>query len=341
VADPSDLSQEELDALLGALGDKPAAAEAEAPAAVATRTGGKPGKVKPYDFRRPDRFSKEHIRTLEMVHDSFGRFLQASLSTYLRSLVEIKVTGVQQMTYEEFIATLENPTSINIFTMEPLKGNAVLEMNVGLMFAMIDRVLGGPGIVPKKVREWTGIEIPVVERIVVRALDSLREAWQKVAPIVPKLERLESNPHFVQIAAPSEIVALIKMEVKIREQAGAMHVCLPYVVLEPIVARLLAKEWIASGQKGGATSESLQNLRRGLGETMLRMRAILGRASVTVSELLALKPGDVVRLDSNVGRDLMLEVEGREKFRIQPCVVNKKRGAVIAQVIAPPPDEGL
>src|SRR5687767_12690452 len=219
MADQSDLSQEELDALLGELGEKPGAA-AET---VATRAGGRPGKVKTYDFRRPDRFSKEHIRTLEMVHDSFVRFVQTSLSTYLRSHVEVKVSAVQQMTYEEFIATLSTPTSISVFTMEPLKGSAVLEISGELMFAMIDRVLGGPGMVPKKIRELTAIEIPVVERIVVRALDNLREAWQKVAPIMPKLEHIDFNPHFVQVAAPSEIVALIAMDMKIRELSGKMH----------------------------------------------------------------------------------------------------------------------
>ncbi len=334
MADQSDLSQEELDALLGELGEKPGAA-AET---VATRAGGRPGKVKPYDFRRPDRFSKEHIRTLEMVHDSFVRFVQASLSTYLRSHVEVKVSAVQQMTYEEFIATLSTPTSISVFTMEPLKGSAVLEIGGELMFAMIDRVLGGPGMVPKKIRELTAIEIPVVERIVVRALDNLREAWQKVAPIMPKLEHIDFNPHFVQVAAPSEIVALVAMDMKIRELSGKMHLCLPYVVLEPVVARLLAKEWISSGQKGGPTSDSLVNLKRGLGDTTLRINALLGRAQVTVAELLALRAGDVVRLDTGIHQDLMLEVEGREKFLMRPCIVSRKKGAVITRIVTPPED---
>lgn len=334
MADQSDLSQEELDALLGELGEKPGAA----PETVGTRAGGKPGKVKPYDFRRPDRFSKEHIRTLEMVHDSFVRFVQASLSTYLRSHVEVKVSSVQQMTYEEFIGTLSTPTSINIFTMEPLKGTAVLEISAELMFAMIDRVLGGPGMVPKKIRELTAIEVPVVERIVVRALDNLREAWQKVAPIMPKLEQIEFNPHFVQVAAPSEIVALIAMDMKVKELSGKMHLCLPYVVLEPVVPRLLAKEWISTGQKGGPTSDSLLNLKRGLGDTTLRLNALLGHAQVTVSELLALRSGDVVRLDTGIHQDLMIRVEGREKFLMRPCIVNRKKGAVITRIVTPPED---
>ncbi len=334
MADEPTLSQEELDALLGGLGDKPAGEEAGA----AAGRPGKPGKVKPYDFRRPDRFSKDHIRTLEMVHDSFARFLQASLSTYLRSLVDAKVASVQQMTYEEFINTLSNPTSINTFTMEPLKGNAVLEVNVELMFAMIDRVLGGPGIVPKKIRELTAIEQPVVERIIVRALDNLREAWQKVAPIVPKLEQLDSNPHFVQVAAPSEIVALIALDLKVREQTGRMHLCLPYVLLEPIVPRLLAKEWISSGQKGGPTSDSMINLKRGLGDTTLKVTAILGHATVTVHEVLGLKAGDIVRLEHNIREDLTLEIEGREKFKVKPAIVNRRKGVVITEVIKPPED---
>lgn len=341
-AEETPLSQEELDALLGGLGEKPGAgAEESAVTAAPTstaRVSGKPGKVKLYDFRRPDRFSKDHIRTLEMVHDSFARFLQASLSTYLRAMVDAKVTAVQQMTYEEFIQTLTNPTSINIFTMEPLKGNAVLEINVELMFAMIDRVLGGPGLIPKKVRELTAIEIPVVERIVVRALDTLREAWQKVAPIVPKLEQLESNPHFVQVAAPSEIVALIALDLKVRDQTGKMHICLPYVLLEPIVPKLLAREWISSGQKGGPTSDSTINLKRGLGETSLSITTVLGRARLEVSDVLALKKGDIIRLNRNIRDPLVLEVEGREKFLGFPGIINKRNGIKITEIITPPED---
>jgi flagellar motor switch protein FliM len=336
MADEPTLSQEELDALLGGLGDKPGGEESGSGGGGSHP--GKSGKAKPYDFRRPDRFSKDHIRTLEMVHESFARFVQASLSTYLRSVVDAKVTSVQQMTYEEFINTLSNPTSINVFTMEPLKGNAILEISGELMFTMIDRVLGGPGIVPKKIRELTAIEIPVAERIVVRGLDNLREAWQKVAPIVPKLEEIASNPHFIQIAAPSEIVALIAMDVKVREQTGRMHLCLPYVLLEPIVPRLLAKEWISSGNKGGPTSDSMVNLKRGLGDTTLKVTAILGHASVTVAEILGLKPGDIVRLERNIREDLTLEIEGREKFKVKPAIVNKRKGVVITEVVKPPED---
>lgn len=334
------ISQEELDALLGSLGEKPAAAAEEAaPAAAAAggKPGGKPGKVKPYDFRRPDRFSKDHMRTLEMVHDSFARFIQASLSTYLRTMVEAKVTAVKQMSYEEFIAMLTNPTSINIFSMEPLKGNAIMEINAELMFAMIDRVLGGPGVAPKKARELTAIEQPVVERIIVRGLDNLREAWQKVAPIVPKLEVVESNPHFVQIAAPSEIVALIAIDLKVRDQVGKMHICLPYVLLEPIIARLLAREWFTGGQKG-PTSESIVNLKGGVGDTYLNLMILLGKARITVREFLELKTGDIVRLDQSIHEDLPLKVEGREKFTVRPGIVNKRKGAVITKVVTPPED---
>ena len=341
MAEDSPLSQEELDVLLGGLGDKPAGAQAgEAAAAGPAPAGAGPqpkGKVKTYDFRRPDRFSKDHIRTLEMVHDSYARFLQSAISTYLRSVVEVKVSQVRQQTYEEFIAALSNPTSLCVFTMEPLKGNAILDINAELMFAMIDRVLGGPGMVPKKIRELTSIEMPVAERIVVRALDSLREAWQKVAPIIPKLELIESNPGFVQVAAPSEIVATIAMDVKVREQSGRMHLCLPYVLLEPIAPKLLAREWIASGQKG-PTSESMVNLKRSLGDTLLGVAVVLGRARTTMKDLLALKRGDIIRLNRGVQEELMVEVEGREKFMGRPGVRGRKNAVMITSVVTPPED---
>lgn len=335
MADDSILNQEELDSLLGGLSEKPA--EEEGAPSVA-RGAARRGKVKPYDFRRPDRFSKEHIRTLEMVHEGFARYLQASLSTYLRSLVDVRVTSVKQVTYDEFVQMLTNPTSLNIFTMDPLKGNGVLEMSSELMFTMIDRVLGGPGIIPKKLREPTGIEQPVVERIVVRALDSLREAWQKVAPVVPKLEQSESNPGFVQIAAPSEIVALVQLDVKVREQMGKMHLCFPYVLLEPIVGKLLTKEWIVSGQKGGPTADSAVNMKRRLADTKLGVVAVLGSARLSMKEVMSLKRGDVVRLDSGIRDALVLSVEGREKFRGKPCISNRRNSLVITEVIEPAED---
>lgn len=336
--DEANLSPEELDALLGSLGEKVegAGGEGSAVSAAPSAAAGR-GKVKVYDFRRPDRFSKDQMRTLEMVHDSFARLFQASLSTYLRSLIDAKVAAVRQMTYQEYIAELPNPTSINIFTMEPLKSNAILELNLDLMFAMIDRVLGGPGIVPKKLRELTTIETPVVERIVVRALDNLREAWQKVMPVVPKLEVVESNPAFVQIAAPSEMVATISIDVKIREQAGHMSLCLPYVLLEPIVNRLSAREWITSGQKG-PTSDSLVNVKRGLGDTLVNMTAILGRARISVQELMNLRKGDLVRIERGIREELTLEIEGREKYRAWPGTSNRKNAVVISRVITPPED---
>ena len=335
--DEANLSPEELDALLGSLGEKPEGAVDELAAAATPSAATGRGKVKTYDFRRPDRFSKDQMRTLEMVHDSFARFFQASLSTYLRSLIDAKVVAVRQMTYHEYIQELPNPTSINIFTMEPLKSNAIFEVNLDLMFAMIDRVLGGPGIVPKKLRELTTIETPVVERIVVRALDNLREAWQKVTPIVPKLEVVESNPVFVQIAAPSEMVATISIDVKVKDQAGHMSLCLPYVLLEPIVGRLSAREWITSGQKG-PTSDSLINVKRGLGDTFLSMTAILGKARITVKEMIDLKKGDLVRLDRGVREEMILEIEGREKYRAWPGTSNRKNAVVISRVITPPED---
>jgi flagellar motor switch protein FliM len=342
VAEDSPLSQEELDVLLGGLGDKPAGVSmADAGAgggSASVGAGPQPkGKVKTYDFRRPDRFSKDHIRTLEMIHDSYARFLQSAISTYLRSVVEIKVSQVRQQTYEEFISGLSNPTSLNIFSMEPLKGSAILDINAELMFAMIDRVLGGPGLVPKKIRELTSIEIPVAERIVVRALDSLREAWQKVAPIIPKLEMIESNPGFVQIAAPSEIVATISMDLKVKEQTGRMHLCLPYVLLEPIAPKLLAREWISSGQKG-PTSESMVNLKRSLGDTLLGVAVVLGRARTTLKDIMALKKGDIIRLDRGVQDELMVEVEGREKFMGRPGVRSRKNAVMITSIVTPPED---
>jgi len=322
------LSDSEIDALLA---KATSGSEELSDAAIVTKDRAAP-KVKAYDFRRPDRFSKDQIRTLEMVHDGFARLLAGSLSTYLRTVVQIKSQGVKQTTYEEFIGALPNPTSINIFTLEPLKGTAILEINPQLIFALFDRILGGPGSAPTVIRELSDIEQSVVEKIIIRALDNLQLAWRNVVAFVPKLVAKESNPMFIQIAASNATVAIVSFEVKLKEASGQMTICLPYALLETVIYKLSAQQWLTVSQRTTSV-EAEGKLRDRLKETSAPLKAVLGRSHITVAEFLTLKPGDIIPLDTSIDSPLEILVENQPKFYARPGLVSKRKAIQISSVI--------
>ncbi|MDI3281338.1 MAG: flagellar motor switch protein FliM, partial [Bacillota bacterium] len=236
---PEVLSQEEIDALLAALSTGQMDVETAKKEESAR-------KVKQYDFRRPDKFSKDQIRTLEMLHENFSRLLSTSLTTYLRVLVDVKLVSVQQMTYDEFIRSLPNPTVMCTFTLAPLPGEGVLEINPALALMIVQRLLGGKVQFPEKARELTDIELIILKRVILRSLTHFHEAWGNVADVDASLEQIELNPQFVQIVAPSQMVILVTLSVKVGDQEGFINICLPDTLLEPVLPKLSAHYWLGS-----------------------------------------------------------------------------------------------
>ncbi len=341
------ISQEEMDALLGVLSQEAAGSQKEGEDASGVSPASQPGleprerkvKIKPYDFRRPDRFSNEQMRTLQMLHENFGRLFAASLSTHLRTVVEIKVLSANQITFEEFLKSVPNPTNVNIFSMSPLQGTAILEMNPVLVFTLIDRILGGPGNPPLKQRDFTDIEMTILEKVVKRALDNLKEAWQHAASLNFKLEAMESNPLFVQIVSPDETVALINLEVKIKSVTSTMNVCIPYVVLETIISKLSAHQWFTVVKKA-ESGISAEDLKKNLKTTFVRVSVQLGVTHITIRDLLSLKVGDVVRLDNGINEDLKIYVGDRHTFSGRPGLIRKRKGVQIVSILKQQ-EEGL
>jgi flagellar motor switch protein FliM len=196
-------------------------------------------RIKIYDFKRPDRFSKEQIRAFHIVHETFAHLATSSLSSALRSLTHFYVASVDQLTYEEFIRSIPTPTTLALFEMVPLEGQALLEIDPAITFALVDRLFGGRGEGSKLNRELTDIERSVMEGVIVRLLGDLREAWSRILDLRPRLYGVETNPQFAQIAAPTEMVALVSLEAKVGEVEGMMNICLPYFALEPVLERLV------------------------------------------------------------------------------------------------------
>ena len=204
-------------------------------------------KIKIYDFKRPDKFSKEQIRTVQIMHETFARLTTTSLSAQLRSLVHVHVATVDQLTYEEFIRSIPTPTTLAVINMDPLKGNAVLEIDPAITFSMIDRLFGGTGVVTgNKSRDLTDIEQSVMEGIIVRILANMREAWTQVIDLRPRLGQIETNPQFAQIVPPTEMVVLVTLETKVSEEEGMINFCIPYLTIEPIISKLSSQFWFSS-----------------------------------------------------------------------------------------------
>ena len=252
--------------------------------------------VKIYDFKRPDKFSKDQIRTISIMHETYARLCSTSLSAQLRSLVDVHVAVVDQLTYEEFIRSIPNPTTLAVIDMDPLKGSAILEIDPAITFSVIDRLFGGQGEGAKFSRDLTDIEQAVMEGIIVRVLGNLRESWSTVIDLRPRLGGIETNPQFAQIVPPSEMVILITLETKVGEVEGMMNLCIPYLTIEPIISKLSAQYWYASTRRG-TTTENLNILRDRLAAVTVTMMAEIGCMDIKVRDVLALRTGDIIRHD--------------------------------------------
>jgi len=318
------LSQDEIDQLLTAINAGETEIESIKPTAD-TR------KIKIYDFKRPDKFSKEQIRTVQNMHETFARLTTTTLSASMRALVHVHVASVDQLTYEEFIRSIPTPTTLAVVSMDPLKGQAILEIDPSVTFTIIDRLFGGSGEGAKLNRELTDIEHSVMEGIIVRILGNMREAWTQVIDLRPRLSQIETNPQFAQIVPPSEMVVLVTLETKVGEVEGMMNLCIPYMTIEPIVSKLSAQFWYFSVRRG-ATTENLNILKEKLSSVEIPVIAEVGHISISVRDVLALRRGDVIRLYSvHVDDPMALNVGNKKKFLCRPGVIGKKMAVQITK----------
>ncbi len=320
------LSQNEIDALLAAL----SSGEMDAEELKKEETQ---KKIRAYDFKRAVRFSKDHIRSLTRIHENFARFLTTYFSAQLRTFVQISVVQVEQLPYDEFIRSIPKMTILNIFEAEPLEGRMVLEVHPNVAFAMVDRLLGGQGTAPSKINALTEIETTVMERIFSRAFESLQEAWKTVIDISPRMEGLETNPQFMQIVSPNETIALISLSTKIGETTGMINLCIPHVVIEPIMPRLSVHHWFVS-QKKLRAPEELEVLEHRVQRAKLNIVAELGQSSISIHEFLGLSIGDVISLNRSVHDGLQIKVGDKLKFIGSPGSVKDRLAVQIDEIVS-------
>jgi len=323
------LSQDEIDALLSSVGSEEKVAEKKDKKQDDKGKGFKGKTIRSYDFSSPDKFSKEQIRTLQMIHDGLTRLLNASFSAFLRSVVTTNLVSVTELSYEEFVRALSNPTVMCIFSLTPLEGSALMEINPNLIFAMFDRLLGGKGETPTDIRELTDIEQSVVEGIFQRVLSNFKDAWATIMQLKPRLETLETNPGFSQIVAPNDRVASLVFDVKMGDIQGVINLCIPHIIIEPVAQKLSAQLWF-SGSYKGSTEETKHLVKKRLESAKIPLSIELGNTDLTLRELLNLNVGNVIRLDNPIDEPLRLKVGKKTKFLVKPGV---KRGKVSVRII--------
>ena len=306
---PEVLSQNEVDALLSAVSDVNVDQHI-----TADKT--KPRDVSVYDFKRPERVSKDQMRALETHHEVMARNLAATLSGHLRTIVDCKLTTVEQLTYSEFVMSLPNPTCFNVMTAEPLEGKLVLEINPSIVFPIIDKLLGGqagPGSVPE--REMTEIERKLFARITDRILTHLRETWVPIKKLDFAIVQTESNPQLLPIVAPNEVVVLISLEIRMGETSGMLNLCIPYPVIEPVMAAFsTVQSWYSQRRKGQEIQEATDYLQASLKGAVLEVAAYVAETELSVRELLELAPGQVLVTDKPVAAPLLLTIGGKPKY---------------------------
>ncbi|MBO5474192.1 MAG: flagellar motor switch protein FliM [Lachnospiraceae bacterium] len=318
------LSQSEIDNLLAAL------SSGELDAGDMNDASDK--QVKNYDFKRPTKFSKEHLRTLEIIYEHYGRLLSTNLPVYLRKNIQVSVASSETVIFSEFSNALSNPVILGIVNFQPLGGTIIIELATQLGFAMIDRMLGGAGDPLDKNRDFTEIEMTIIEKMMVVCMQLMREPWKNVVDISPVMERIETNSQFAQVIAPNDMIAIVTLNVKIGEVEGFMNICLPFFTLESVMDKLNTKYWYANMQE--QNDEDFEEYIEALIKRVdVPVKAVLGKTNISVSDFVNLQVGDIIRLDTEAEQDLTVYVGNIKKFTALPGSSRDKYAVRVTSVI--------
>ena len=318
------LSQSEIDSLLAALSTGELNAD--------EITQKDENQVKNYDFARPAKFSKENLRTLEFIYEHYSRLLSTTLPVYFRKNVQVEVVSSETVVFSEFSNALLNPVILGVVNFNPLPGSIILDLSSNLGFAIIDRMLGGQGMPLKKGRDFSDIELTIIEKILVLCMQLMKDPWKNVVEINPFLERIETNPQFAQIISPTDMIAIITLNIKVGDVEGLMNVCLPFFTLENVMDKLNTKSWFSS------ITESTEENYVQYVETMLKkvdvpVKVQLGTNQITVNDFANLQCGDIIRLDTKTDSELEVFVGNIKKFTALPGTNKDKYAVRVTSVI--------
>lgn len=318
------LSQEEIDNLLKAFNDGDLNAD--------DFSDTKEKQVKNYDFARPSKFSKDHLRTLEIIFENYGRLLSTNLPAYLRKNVQVEVVNAEANTYSEFANALSNPVILGVVNFAPLEGNIIIELSANLGFTIVDRMLGGGGAPLERNRDFTEIELIILERVLEVCTNLLVDPWESVVSIEPRLERIETNSQFAQFISPGEMTAIITMSVKIGSVEGLMNICIPYSCVEPVIDKLNTKYWYSSMKESDscAYQEVIEDI---IDYAKIPVKAMLGRSTISVNDYINIQIGDIIKLDTKVNDELEVYVGNIKKFTALPGATSDSYAVRVTSVI--------
>ena len=319
------LSQSEIDALLSALSTgslEPDELQKEE----------EKHKVKVYDFRSPQKFSKDHIRTLELIHDNYARIISNFLTAQLRKNVKVKIETVEQITYEEFIHSIPNPTIMTMFRMQPLTGTILFETNPQFSFQIIDVLLGGTGERNTVSKEFSDIDKNIMMQIISGMISNLKLAWEDILSVEPEVESLETNPAINQTLAPNEPVALVTFSVEMCKSNTFINICIPYLSIEKVLDKLVVQYWFQN-EKDALGDEVREKIEEGLNPVEIEMSAELGCTHLTIDDFLNLSRGDIIRLDNKCTSPIKIYVEDQECYYARPGITGKNLGVAVLDII--------
>jgi len=319
------LSQNEIDDLLNALNTGELDVEEY-------RSTSSERHIKEYDFARPSKFSKDHLRTLEIIFEHYARLLSTTLPGYLRHASAVEVINSEAVAYSEFANALSNPILLGVVDFYPLKGNIVMDLSVNLGYAIIDRLLGGKGDSLDKEREFSDIELAIIKKIMTLLIELLEEPWKNVVHLDPELEKIETNAQFAQVISPNEIIALLTLNIKIGRVEGLLNICIPYLSIEPVIDKLNTKYWFSSMQKNNE-EVYYDIIESQISSAKIPVRAVLGRTHITVNDFVNLQKGDIIRLESKVSDEIEILVGNIDKFRAQAGVHDSKNAVKVTSIL--------
>ncbi|WP_217585601.1 flagellar motor switch protein FliM [Lentibacillus saliphilus] len=319
------LSQNEIDALLSAI----TSGEMDADE---LKKEDKEPKVRVYDFKRALRFSKDQIRSISRVHENYARLMTTFFSAHLRTYVDITVASVDQIPYEEFIRSIPEMTVLNVYSLAPLEGRILMEINPNIAFSMLDRVLGGAGTSVNKIDNLTDLETSLMTQLFEKAMVNLENAWASMVNVTANLEEFEVNPQFLQLVSPNETVVVVSLNTEIGETSGMINICIPHIVLEPIIPKLSVHYWMQAHTKA-RDPDSYEKLTKNLQKADVEAVVDLGKTSITIQQFLNLQKNDVITLNQPIDQPLEFTVNGEPKFYVQPGLFKNKRSVQVLEEI--------
>lgn len=319
------LSQNEIDALLSAI----TSGEMDADE---LKKEEQEKKLRVYDFKRALRFSKDQIRSISRIHENYARLLTTFFSAQLRTYVNISVASVDQLPYEEFIRSVPKMTVLNVYSVEPLDGRLIMEVNPNIAYAMIDRILGGKGSSVNKVENLTEIETLLMSQLFEKAVINLQEAWSSIVEIDPVLEDFEVNPQFLQLVSPNETVVVVSLNTEIGETSGMINICIPHIILEPIISKLSVHYWMQTTVKD-RDMDAYEKISKNLQNARVEAKTVLGEASINIEQFLSLNENDVIALNQPIDQPLTMSVNDEPKFYVQPGKFKNKMSVQVLEEI--------